>query len=150
MHLLTSLLLNYIFIFSRPERLRDIATRFGLDPEEALENVIYSRAYNSEHQMDLILLLAAKFAEEPGKYKVLVVDSIISLFRSDFSGRGELGERQQKLNQMLSRLTKISEEFNVAVFMTNQVNLIFYLRKFSSFFLALDDGRSWCRAHLCS
>ena len=72
--------------------------------------------------MDLIVLLAAKFAEEPGKYKLLVVDSIISLFRSDFSGRGELGERQQKLNQMLSRLTKISEEFNVAVLITNQVS----------------------------
>ena len=106
--------------------MRDIAIRFGLDPEEALENVIYSRAYNSEHQMDLIVLLAAKFAEEPGKYKLLVVDSIISLFRSDFSGRGELGERQQKLNQMLSRLTKISEEFNVAVLITNQVNFTSY------------------------
>lgn len=27
---------------------------------------------------------------------------------------------QQKLAQMLSRLTKIAEEFNVAVYMTNQ------------------------------
>ena len=66
-------------------------------------------------------MLAAKFADEPGKFKLLIVDSIISLFRSDFSGRGELGERQQKLNQMLARLMKISEEFNVAIFITNQV-----------------------------
>lgn len=29
---------------------------------------------------------------------------------------------QQKLAQMLSRLTKIAEEFNVAVYMTNQGN----------------------------
>ena len=27
----------------RPERLKAIATRFGLDPEEVLENVIYAR-----------------------------------------------------------------------------------------------------------
>jgi RecA/RadA recombinase len=27
---------------------------------------------------------------------------------------------QQKLAQMLSRMTKIAEEFNIAVFMTNQ------------------------------
>lgn len=113
--------LRYLIIPSRPERLRDIALRFNMDPEEALENIIYSRAYNSEHQMDLISLLAAKFAEDPGKYKLLIVDSIISLFRSDFSGRGELGERQQKLNQMLSKLTKIAEEFNIAVFITNQM-----------------------------
>jgi meiotic recombination protein DMC1 len=50
-----------------------------------------------------------------------VIDSIIALFRTDFSGRGELSERQQKLNQMLSRLVKIAEEFNVAVYLTNQV-----------------------------
>ncbi|KAG6524721.1 hypothetical protein ZIOFF_014659 [Zingiber officinale] len=50
-----------------------------------------------------------------------IVDSVIALFRVDFSGRGELAERQQKLAQMLSRLIKIAEEFNVAVFITNQV-----------------------------
>jgi meiotic recombination protein DMC1 len=45
----------------------------------------------------------------------------MALFRVDYSGRGELSERQQKLNQMLKRLSGISEEFNVAVFITNQV-----------------------------
>lgn len=105
----------------RPERLRDIAQRFALDPEEVMDNVVYARAFNSEHQMDLITLVAAKMAEEPGRYRLLVVDSIISLFRTDFSGRGELGERQQRLNQMLAKLTRVSEEFNVAVFITNQM-----------------------------
>lgn len=38
-----------------------------------------------------------------------IIDSIMALFRVDFSGRGELAERQQKLAQMLSRLQKISE-----------------------------------------
>jgi len=33
----------------------------------------------------------------------------------DYSGRGELADRQQKLNQMLSRLIKLAEEYNVAV-----------------------------------
>lgn len=36
----------------------------------------------------------------------------MALFRVDFSGRGELAERQQKLAQMLSRLQKISEGLN--------------------------------------
>lgn len=45
----------------------------------------------------------------------------MALFRVDYSGRGELAERQQKLAQMLSRLQKISEEYNVAVFVTNQM-----------------------------
>lgn len=38
-----------------------------------------------------------------------IVDSIMALFRVDFSGRGELADRQQKLAQMLSRLQKIAE-----------------------------------------
>ena len=45
----------------------------------------------------------------------------MALFRVDFSGRGELSERQQKLAQMLSRLQKISEEYNMAIFVTNQM-----------------------------
>jgi meiotic recombination protein DMC1 len=32
-----------------------------------------------------------------------------------------LNERQQKLNQHLAKLNRIAEDFNVAVFMTNQV-----------------------------
>ena len=39
----------------------------------------------------------------------------------DYSGRGELSERQQILGKTLSRMLKIAEQFNVAVFMTNQV-----------------------------
>lgn len=45
----------------------------------------------------------------------------MALFRVDFSGRGELVERQQKLAQLLAKLQKISEEYNVAVFITNQM-----------------------------
>ena len=38
-----------------------------------------------------------------------IIDSIMALFRVDFSGRGELADRQQKLAQVLSKLQKISE-----------------------------------------
>uniref|UniRef100_A0A8C5QRD0 Meiotic recombination protein n=1 Tax=Leptobrachium leishanense TaxID=445787 RepID=A0A8C5QRD0_9ANUR len=105
----------------RPDRLRDIADRFGVDHDAVLDNVLYARAYTSEHQMDLLDYVAAKFHEEAGVFKLLIIDSIMALFRVDFSGRGELAERQQKLAQMLSRLQKISEEYNVAVFVTNQM-----------------------------
>ena len=33
--------------------------------------------------------------------------------RTDFVGRGELSERQQKLGVMMSALKKLSEEFNI-------------------------------------
>uniref|UniRef100_A0A8D0L7I1 Meiotic recombination protein n=1 Tax=Sphenodon punctatus TaxID=8508 RepID=A0A8D0L7I1_SPHPU len=93
----------------RPDRLRDIADRFNVDHDAVLDNVLYARAYTSEHQMELLDYVAAKFHEEGGIFKLLIIDSIMALFRVDFSGRGELAERQQKLAQMLSRLQKISE-----------------------------------------
>ncbi|GJN28874.1 hypothetical protein PR202_gb17046 [Eleusine coracana subsp. coracana] len=117
--------------FRRPERIVPIAERFGMDANAVLDNIIYARAYTYEHQYNLLLGLAAKMAEEPFRLLcayvtllfVLEIDCrfCVALFRVDFSGRGELVERQQKLAQMLSRLTKIAEEFNVAVYITNQV-----------------------------
>ncbi|KAK9368285.1 DNA recombination and repair protein Rad51, partial [Lipomyces kononenkoae] len=103
----------------RPERLRDIAERFGVEPDQVCDNISYARALNSEHQMELIEKLGSTFAD--GSYRLLIVDSIMAQFRVDYCGRGELNERQQKLNQMLGRLNRLSEEYNVAVFMTNQV-----------------------------
>uniref|UniRef100_A0A0D3HRC7 RecA family profile 1 domain-containing protein n=1 Tax=Oryza barthii TaxID=65489 RepID=A0A0D3HRC7_9ORYZ len=68
-----------------------------------------------------IVPIAERFEMDANAVLDNIVDSVIALFRVDFSGRGELAERQQKLAQMLSRLTKIAEEFNVAVYITNQV-----------------------------
>ncbi|CAO3641777.1 unnamed protein product [Mucor hiemalis] len=106
----------------RPDRISSIADRFGVDSDIVLDNIVVARAWNSDQQMDLISELACHFAEQRGVYRLLVIDSIIALFRCDYSGRGELADRQQKLNQMLSRLTKISEEYNIAIFLTNQVS----------------------------
>ncbi|KAJ4987577.1 DNA repair protein rad51 [Stagonosporopsis vannaccii] len=103
----------------RPERIAQIAERFGVDPETAQDNITYARAVNSEHQMELLNKLAEFFVRN--EYRLLIIDSIMALFRVDYTGRGELNERQQKLNQFLSKLTHVAEEFNVAVLMTNQV-----------------------------
>ncbi len=65
-----------------------------------MENVLYARAYTSEEQMEILDFVAAKFHEEPGIFKLLIVDSIMALFRVDFSGRGELADRQQRLAQV--------------------------------------------------
>ncbi|KAG9188083.1 hypothetical protein G6011_02006 [Alternaria panax] len=103
----------------RPERIAQIAERFGVDPETAQDNITYARAVNSEHQMELLNKVAEFFVSN--EYRLLIIDSIMALFRVDYTGRGELNERQQKLNQFLSKLTHVAEEFNVAVLLTNQV-----------------------------
>lgn len=103
----------------RPERIAEICERFDLNSDDVLDNILVARAYTSEHQCELLDHVAARMATD--RFALLIVDSATALFRVDFSGRGELASRQQKLNQFLSALTKIAEQFNIAVWITNQV-----------------------------
>jgi DNA repair protein RAD51 len=103
----------------RPERLLAVAARFGLDGNQVLDNVAYARAYNSDHQSALLLQASAMMAES--RYALLIVDSATALYRTDFSGRGELGARQMHLGRFLRTLLRLSDEFGVAVVITNQV-----------------------------
>lgn len=104
----------------RPERLIQILERYDcLDPKKALDNVMYSRAYNSDHQQLIVDKLAHNIREK--NIRLLVVDSIISHFRSEYIGRGTLSERQQKLNKFLHKLLQVAEAHNVCIYLTNQV-----------------------------
>jgi DNA repair protein RadA len=103
----------------RPERITHMSEAIGLDPEAVLENIIVARAYNSDHQM-----LMTEKAEDIIKEKnigLIVVDSLTSQFRSDYTGRGMLADRQQKLNRHIHALQRISDIYNLAVVVTNQV-----------------------------
>ncbi len=103
----------------RPERIAQMAKAVGLEPEEALENIFVARACTTDHQM----LLAEK-AEEMAKndgVKLVIVDALMSLFRTEYCGRGALAERQQKLGRHLATLHKLAELHNLAVFVTNHV-----------------------------
>ncbi|MDE1823420.1 MAG: DNA repair and recombination protein RadA, partial [Candidatus Micrarchaeota archaeon] len=53
--------------------------------------------------------------------KLIIVDSIMNLFRSEFVGRGALAERQQKLNQHIHKLQHLADTYLLAVYITNQV-----------------------------
>ena len=103
----------------RPVRLQAVAQRFGLDPQEVLDNVAYARAYNAEHQMTLLTQAASMMAA--ARFSMLIVDSATSLYRTDFSGRGELADRQTHLAKFLRMLQRLADEFGVAVVITNQV-----------------------------
>ncbi|XP_074556819.1 DNA repair protein RAD51 homolog 1-like [Curcuma longa] len=47
----------------RPQRLLQIADRFGLNGADVLENVAYARAYNTDHQSRLLLEAASMMVE---------------------------------------------------------------------------------------
>jgi DNA repair protein RadA len=51
----------------------------------------------------------------------VIVDSLTAHFRAEYIGRESLANRQQKLNQHLHTLQNIANTYNVAIFVTNQV-----------------------------
>lgn len=103
----------------RPERLLAVADKFGLNGADVLDNVAYARAYNSDHQTQLLIQAAAMMAES--RYALCIVDSAMALYRTDYAGRGELSARQIHLARFLRMLLRLADEFGVAVVITNQV-----------------------------
>ncbi len=132
----------------RPERIEDMVR--GL-PEEALEATIEDRglegspddedtmeelvadflekihvakAFNSNHQILLAEKaqdVASKQEETEWPVRVVAVDSLTAHFRAEYVGRGQLAERQQKLNKHIHDLMRIGDLYNTAMIVTNQV-----------------------------
>ena len=103
----------------RPERIVSIAVARNLDPDRTLENIIVAKAYNSAHQ-ELIIEEAGSVIDA-SNVKLLIVDSAVAHYRSEFLGRATLSERQQRLNKFMHILVRIAETYNVAVLATNQI-----------------------------
>ncbi|OLY79567.1 DNA repair protein RAD51-like protein, partial [Smittium mucronatum] len=103
----------------RTNRILDVANRFGLEGSEVLDNIAYARAYNSDHQTALLIQASAMMSES--RFALLIVDSATSLYRTDYSGRGELSARQMHMARFLRMLLRLADEFGVAVVITNQV-----------------------------
>jgi len=103
----------------KPNRITQIAKARGYDPEEVLSNILVAPAYNTEHLLLLIRQLH-KICQE-NNVKLVVVDSIIGHFRSEYIGREMLSPRQQKLAQCLAGLLRVAIANNVAVVIANQV-----------------------------
>jgi DNA repair protein RadA len=114
---------NIIFIDSentfRADRVHQIAEQRGLDPLPILEKIFYCKVYSSEHLESVIDDLDKSI--EQYNAKIVIIDSIISLHRAEFSGRGTLAERQQRLGKMLNKLRRYADIYNIPVVITNQV-----------------------------
>lgn len=104
----------------RSERIFMISEALDLNFQCVLDNITIARIYNSEHQMEILGEAAALMTTS--KYSLLIVDSVMALFRNDFRGRGELADRQCNLAKFLRHLLRLADEFGVAIVLTNQVS----------------------------
>ena len=50
------------------------------------------------------------------RFALMVVDSATALYRTDYSGRGELSERQMHMARFLRTLHRIADEVNLNFF----------------------------------
>ena len=104
----------------RPERIIQMSEGLDLDHNKILKNIIFGRAYNSDHQIILIKEAANLIKEQ--NIKLIVVDSLIGHFRSEYIGRGTLANRQQTINSHLHDLLRLCDIYtDLAIVVTNQV-----------------------------
>lgn len=82
---------------------------------DVLDNVAYARAYNTDHQFQLLFQAAGMMAES--RYALLIVDSATALYRTDYSGRGELSARQMHLARFLRLLLRLADEVKNVFFL---------------------------------
>lgn len=112
----------------KENRIKDIAVPLGLDPEKCLKNIIVARPHNSADQ-HVTLEEAEILITEDKDIKLIIIDSVMGLFRGDYTGREKLSERQKYLNNHLTLSHNISKHYNIATIWTNQVSInpgIFY------------------------
>jgi len=103
-----------------PERIIQIANERELDSDKILANIKYIRVYSTDHQMMAVDKVKELIANG-SNIKLIIIDSIMALFRIDYQARGELAPRQQKLNKHLHTLMKLADIYNICVYTTNQV-----------------------------
>ena len=103
----------------RPDRIEQVAKAAGVDPKEILDRIYVVRAATSAQQI-LTADRADKLIKEKN-IKLIIVDSLMALFRSEYPGRGALGERQQKLNSHIHTLQRLADNYGLAVYISNQV-----------------------------
>uniref|UniRef100_A0A8D8ZX50 DNA repair protein RAD51 homolog 1 n=1 Tax=Cacopsylla melanoneura TaxID=428564 RepID=A0A8D8ZX50_9HEMI len=118
----------------RPERLVAIADRYKLIGTDVLDNVAYARAFNTDHQSQLLIDASAMMAES--RYALLIVDSAMALYRTDYSGRGELSARQMHLARFLRMLLRLADEVSTYI-----SGLDLHLTRFLRMLLQSDEAR---------
>lgn len=101
------------------EKIKRISKRFDLDHKKVLAGIFHARIYSSDHQVQMISK-AEQLCKERG-VRLIILDSLMALLRSEYVGIGMLARRQSVLNNMIHALSRIAETYNCAVLLTNQV-----------------------------
>jgi len=103
----------------KTDRVLQIAEERGYDPDEILRGILIAPAYNAAH-LSLLIHNLHKICQE-NNIRLIIVDSLIAHFRSEYIGRANLADRQQLLASCLGNLLRIAQANDVALVYTNQL-----------------------------
>jgi len=105
--------------FSR-RRVLQIANARGKDIDKINNNLMIFKPETWQEQLAIPALLPERF---PSPLKLIVIDSLMCLFRStpEFAGRSNLGKRQELIRWHLRQFKRIAKRDGAIVVYTNQV-----------------------------
>ncbi|MEM1930210.1 MAG: ATPase domain-containing protein [Thermofilaceae archaeon] len=100
-----------------PQRVEAIARRFGV--EGALRRVVVYKPLNTGELESFVREVLPGYLEDNAK--LVVIDSVIALYRAQYRGIEWLARRQQAINYLLDWLKRWARIYGVAAVITNQV-----------------------------
>jgi RecA/RadA recombinase len=103
----------------RPENIRKICSENNLDPKRILQNIFYQRVYHYEMLIETVSLLE-KFLKNKIDVKLIIIDSIASLFRVDFM-QNEYDLKMKLFVGLFSILQNLSYKYKTSIILTNHV-----------------------------
>lgn len=106
----------------RPNRVKQIAESRGFDVGKTLSRIHTWTARTTAEQMLLVQNEIKKKAAELGNCKLVIIDSLITRFRGEYTGRGKLNERQNLINKHMFDLLSFARANDAVVLVTVPVS----------------------------
>lgn len=104
----------------RSDRIDSVAKARGLESSTILQNIQVASPLSS-HQQEEWIERACSAIKSDSKIKMLIIDSIINLYKADYPGPATLPQRQQQLNKYMHMLSNIAQSGRIAVIVTNHI-----------------------------
>ncbi|KAF2906908.1 hypothetical protein DAI22_12g056001 [Oryza sativa Japonica Group] len=100
-----------------PEKLVKIAERLGVEATPVIQNTVYASAYTYEDMEALLSDLQSKMEKEP--FKMLIINSVTTLFNTELCNGCAFDGCQIKTLEMMYCLRMIANKFHIGVYVTN-------------------------------
>lgn len=106
----------------RPNRVKQIAEARGYDVGKTLSRIHTWTARTTAEQILLVQDKIKRKAAELGDCKLVIIDSLMTRFRGEFTGRGKLGERQNLINKHMFDLLSFARANDAVILVTVPVS----------------------------